>query len=343
MFRCECCPKAYCEDCLPAEAVVQGESRRINALGYRMPGNACYILCSLDCINYFETEVEPPNAAAVAAPHQLQIVKQYQHEAPEPTAAPDGAVEQAGEGLQRSTSTVMLNSPSALPPAVTTSLEHALNNCALDDIRDRLGYDRTAADGDSDAPTTAVAYAAAAAAARAALNTRLSVRFENLGEIPNFHLRLQKASSRIKSLLFKLVRDIERFQSFIRRTTATTVAEELSSTGGAAAGEKETEHELSADESAEDTHLSVEKIQHSIFHHAGVAADLPIDIITRVFLHTVSSVAKASKHELFPVAEVLGLSFVTPIVRYPKSAASMDPTESKFLNEPKFRCENMIK
>ena len=48
VFRCEICPLAYCEDCLPQEAFVIGPSERMEALGYRQ-NNICYMHCSLEC------------------------------------------------------------------------------------------------------------------------------------------------------------------------------------------------------------------------------------------------------------------------------------------------------
>jgi len=60
-----------------------------------------------------------------------------------------------------------------------------------------------------------------------------------------------------------------------------------------------------------------------------------------VFLHAVGTLASANKFELFPLAECLGLCFVTPIIRNVKSLSSSDADKAenngKFLYEPKFR------
>jgi len=37
IFRCECCPKAYCEDHLPMEADIRGRCVRFEELGMRHP------------------------------------------------------------------------------------------------------------------------------------------------------------------------------------------------------------------------------------------------------------------------------------------------------------------
>lgn len=53
LFRCESCPSAYCEDCLPPDHMVTGDCERLNRLGFRLPGSACYILCKQECIDFY--------------------------------------------------------------------------------------------------------------------------------------------------------------------------------------------------------------------------------------------------------------------------------------------------
>jgi hypothetical protein len=313
IFRCECCSKAYCEDCLPAEAVIQGESRRMESLGYRMVGNACYILCSLPCQQFYSTEVEPQSTAAAAQPHQLQLVEQYQHEGADSTAKGTGP-----GGLPHSTSVTSVEPDTP----VATSVGHALNNCALDDIRDRLGFEKSA-----DAVLLYNGALPSSVGVNHKLNTRLAVRFANLGEIPNFHIRLSKTSARIKSLLYKLVRDVERFQSVYSTKSGTRTE-----TKDASAAEED----AAEDVSPEDTHLSVEKLQAEVFNHKGVNSDLSVEAIGRVFLHVVGSLARAYAQELYPLAEVLGLCHVLPIIRPPKPGSSQAAPSERFLYEPKF-------
>lgn len=50
IFRCEICPYAFCEDCLPQDAFVIGPSERMEAVGYRQT-NICYIHCGIECAN----------------------------------------------------------------------------------------------------------------------------------------------------------------------------------------------------------------------------------------------------------------------------------------------------
>lgn len=49
LFRCEACPNAFCEDCLPRDAAIIGNSARLEARGVRLPLQACYIRCSSRC------------------------------------------------------------------------------------------------------------------------------------------------------------------------------------------------------------------------------------------------------------------------------------------------------
>ena len=60
LFRCEKCPLAYCEDCLPKESEIIGiHSERYTQARYRSPGNACYIHCSEACAKADVNEVRP--------------------------------------------------------------------------------------------------------------------------------------------------------------------------------------------------------------------------------------------------------------------------------------------
>ena len=50
LFRCSVCPKAFCEDHLPADALIMGENPRFLALGQRHPKQGCYVLHSSGCV-----------------------------------------------------------------------------------------------------------------------------------------------------------------------------------------------------------------------------------------------------------------------------------------------------
>ena len=77
-----------------------------------------------------------------------------------------------------------------------------------------------------------------------------------------------------------------------------------------------------------------------VSEHSGVRTSLTPEQTSKVFLHTVGTIASAQKFELFPLAECLGLCFVTPIIRT-ANIKSVDPEtiahNAKYLYEPKFR------
>ena len=52
LFRCESCPRAFCEDHLPHDAEIIGECKRFQALGQKHPAQACFIRCDADCVKW---------------------------------------------------------------------------------------------------------------------------------------------------------------------------------------------------------------------------------------------------------------------------------------------------
>ncbi|KAJ1441544.1 hypothetical protein B484DRAFT_106271 [Ochromonadaceae sp. CCMP2298] len=388
LFRCECCSHAYCEDCLPAEAAVQGNSKRLEALGYRMQGSACYILCSYDCLHFFEAEIEKPEAAS--APHQRAPSAAYlpppegegveggagtgSHKAGTGTgrrkgrkgtylagrgAGADAGAEAKSEGGEMEVGTgtdahegeegagagaegagaavgavgegQKLDPAEAAAHSLTLSVEHALDNCSLADIRARLGL-RDAGD----------AEAGEGGAPNPNLNAlRLCARFQSLGEIPNFSYRLGRSPFRVKSLLFKIVTDTRKFmQSLVEGEGAGGGGEGNSASGGGGGGGGSIDEWEGGDlEDMDEATLARE-----LTSYAGAVAGLSPQQLSRVFLHAVSSIARAQRSELFPLSQLLGLCLVTPIIR-PKplpedvdvaTARILDEQYAKVFWEPKF-------
>jgi len=53
LFRCEMCPNAFCEDCLPVDYAFVGRScDRWEELGFTAPSSACFIHCGSDCVEF---------------------------------------------------------------------------------------------------------------------------------------------------------------------------------------------------------------------------------------------------------------------------------------------------
>jgi len=226
---------------LPSHAYSQtGESERLAALGYRMSGNSCYILCSIDCIDFYNTELKT-SSDEVVQPHQQMIVGEYEHDYSKNNT---NKVRTNNTDNSSSNSDGHGSEEEVVP--MFTSIEHALNNCALDDIKDRLGYPKSVVGSASTTnlattdstnntnstntttdPTTGSntltipphtlstntsSLNANSTSTEHTLHNTVLTRFTSLGEIPNFNIRLHKATSRVKSLLFKLTNDIMVYQ-----------------------------------------------------------------------------------------------------------------------------------
>lgn len=55
LFRCYICPQAFCEDHLPENTPIVNKNARFLALGQRHPSQACFVLCSDECVQYAKT------------------------------------------------------------------------------------------------------------------------------------------------------------------------------------------------------------------------------------------------------------------------------------------------
>eukprot|EP00941_MAST-03F_sp_MAST-3F-sp1_P000145 g145.t1 len=72
LFRCEMCPRAFCEDHIPRDMNIVNECKRFQELGQRTPDQACFVRCSKDCIqraqHYYN---ETPDSTVVG--HSLYV------------------------------------------------------------------------------------------------------------------------------------------------------------------------------------------------------------------------------------------------------------------------------
>ena len=143
------------------------------------------------------------------APHQKVIVGEYEHDYSKNNTNKPLKTQDAGDNSVVDGGDSAMDSHDANSSTVVlmTSIEHALNNCALDDIHTRLGYPKT----NTTLSTLAnIEYL---------LHDSVMVRFKGLGEIPNFGIRLHKASQTVKSLLYKLISDIMVYQERLLKTS----------------------------------------------------------------------------------------------------------------------------
>ena len=60
LFRCMRCPRTFCEDHLVPTATIVGKCQRFIKLGQNHPKQACFILCSKDCLDFAVARGEVP-------------------------------------------------------------------------------------------------------------------------------------------------------------------------------------------------------------------------------------------------------------------------------------------
>eukprot|EP01034_Spumella_vulgaris_P021358 gene21358-27388_t len=306
LFRCDMCELAYCEDCLPAEAVVFGDSTRLMNLGYKMPPNACYVHCSLQCDKLGEESRN--NEREI---NQRKMLVRGKRSTEEEEEESEEEEEEEGEGEENekgdekkekrpkkkkgtnSYSSQDVSSPARggashsmdiTPVGKALSVDAAIDNCSQPDIRSRLERDRES----------------------------ISARFTSLAEVPHLNLRLALASMRIKALLLKVCHNIDTHEDVLA---------------------------LNPDNS-HDAHLTDANISSKILEFKGVPARLAQEGKNKVFLAAVSVIAQATKFEVAQLSAVLGLSIVVPIKRAqmsqdPAAKGAVEPAP-RFFYEPKF-------
>eukprot|EP00981_Chlorochromonas_danica_P010710 scaffold3341_cov165-Ochromonas_danica.AAC.25 len=117
LFRCEVCPLAYCEDCLPADALIIGESKFFKAKRYVLPSTACYIRCSQECMEF---DVE---GALAEDDVPLDEEKEEGKEVEEEEVKDEGDAKESKKNI------------------LNLSEHHPLRFCKLEDIQARLSRD----------------------------------------------------------------------------------------------------------------------------------------------------------------------------------------------------------
>ena len=91
MFPCSCCPNAYCEDHLPAEARFLDPCERIESLGFNFK-NGVYVHCSKQCEEVAITEFGykvPGGKALPPCPPALDLSSKFGCEVDESLQAPE--------------------------------------------------------------------------------------------------------------------------------------------------------------------------------------------------------------------------------------------------------------
>ena len=157
LFRCEICPDAYCEDCMPVESSnILGTSTRFSELGYRNPPSCCFCVCSQRC-QYFaengtdptEEEEEKVSSSSKKKGKGSKGSKEGKGAAAASARAPTGYAQElllgidadaagSADGSSSSSSNASGLKRGASSMIKSNSLE-ALESCRLDDVKRRLG------------------------------------------------------------------------------------------------------------------------------------------------------------------------------------------------------------
>jgi hypothetical protein len=122
LFRCESCPNAYCEDCLLPDHQVTGDCERLNRLGFRLPGSACYILCKQECMEFYThlSKTEEGDIVPIARHKNVNLSKKLENASKRSKGVQDGDDTEKGPGID-------VNDPMK-----------AIGMCQLGDIKIRL-------------------------------------------------------------------------------------------------------------------------------------------------------------------------------------------------------------
>jgi hypothetical protein len=125
MFRCSCCPSAYCDDHLPKEARILETCPRMEALGYHMK-HGVYVHCSPMCENVAIQDfdwVPPETLARDPCPPPLDVWSFYGGEIDDCTDhAPEALLIQTTK-RRRSSTTTTTTSNTKQEQSLSTSIQ----------------------------------------------------------------------------------------------------------------------------------------------------------------------------------------------------------------------------
>lgn len=298
LFRCMNCENAYCEDCLPAESEIVGECQRFRDLGFRWPSNACYIKCSIDCIEF------DPNA-----PEESEAKKKNRRVAEEQDEEED-IDEEEGTNNEEDDDVVGDDQVQDGPfddenPSNTAKSNKynpvlALAFCSLQDVKDRLNRDEFG----------------------------LHSRFLSLGEVPNFVVRYQSAPLMARATIQHIVNFIVKHDDANLEATDNKLEED-------AANDATREQEQTDAGDHGKSGSEEEPLIQTLLNFTGISTKHSFDGRARIFLAVVKILANTSKATLPQIAQALGICHARHIRPPTKVEASMNYIGYK--NEPKFK------
>ena len=302
LFRCEICPDAYCEDCMPVESSnILGTSTRFSELGYRNPPSCCYCVCSLRCQYFAENGTDPPEEeekVSSSSKMKGKGSKEGKGGAAASARAPTGYAQELLLGIDAdaagaadgSSSSSSSSSHASGPKRGASSMIksnslEALESCRLDDVKRRLGRAYDALDCHSRLPC--------------------------LAAFPGFAKLLSEAHPACKVVLKQIVDKVGDVLD-LEGLGAETSAESLPPRVAARLGDK------------------VSETDHAILTFAGVPSAASATIQAQAFIEVVRLLSGLAKLPLIQLARLIN------IVHYSSVKKDKDADASD-LAEPRFR------
>lgn len=327
LFRCEMCPNAYCEDCVPAEMVVLGPSKRFEQLGYRLPQSACFVHCSDKCVAFAVKAQELQQYQDVHGSDAFPdwwVGREEDDEAEAEESGDDRHSKKKGKkrGKGRKKRTRRRNifdensseeeivsdevdSESETAPKELDGkhnrMARALQACSLPDIARRLSRD---ADG--------------------------FCRFVDLEEIPCFVHRWKKAVPSAQGLLLKLVETAEPHLIVLRSRGQSGLDPGGEGTQSGAHVDPSSALLSSGPSTEEEVFEVVKKYSGTPF---GISS---LEEATKIFLSLMSVLTSARKFDLINLANLLGMAISVQPFNFSKKDLETNHRKS-LMPEPKFK------
>ena len=294
LFRCEICPNAYCEDCMPvATCDIKGTSERFAALGFRNPSSCCFCVCSQRCAYFAANGADPPtdevgSRSSAKAPKQRKK-KKVKVEVVESEAGNEAGSSEVGEdgGGTAGASTLLSVAPknmTMLSGALKSNPLDSLESCRLTDISVRLtrAYDR-----------------------------RESVtRYTMLSELPNFVKNWASDVSPQTRVVFKML--IDKIHEVVQLDPAAASME------------------MAVTESAERD--GMDDTDKCIFEFSGVPPKADPRTQAQAFIDVVRILSTVPKNIIIQLARVCGILHYSPVLltKKEKESLGMGIPEPKF-------------
>lgn len=211
LFRCEMCPEAYCEDCIPGDAKVLGPSIRYEATRYRISSTTCYINCSLTCAMnakkeyHQEDDDEEEDGDEDVAEDTKEAIDKSTEEVEVEEVVDDSNNKRINKYDKRGQSSAQSKDDNSNQLKVGKS-SSKLSSSSLNESAKETEKESSLS---ANVSNKVLAKEALAACTLPDVLTRLCVhpkfRFKNLKEIPLFETRLEYSPPQVKGILLEIM------------------------------------------------------------------------------------------------------------------------------------------